>query len=148
MATLLENYRDLKKFLNTKINEKEITPSLVCHYTELLYRIQILENFWMFSKTAPVSTDLSILASHYQMFDTFSEHLLQERKFKKTDNPELQKRQEAVYKSFVSVVQDYRKRFSHYSPSTETQYKTDILNVISVVLPVWLQYRSTYINFD
>ena len=49
--------------------------------------------------------------------------------------------------SFTQVVQDGRKRFSSFNASTQEQYKTCINNYIKTILPVWMQYRNTYINF-
>ena len=43
--------------------------------------------------------------------------------------------------------QDGRKRFSSFNASTQEQYKTCINNYIKTILPVWMQYRNTYINF-
>lgn len=43
--------------------------------------------------------------------------------------------------------QDGRKRFSSFSASTQEQYKTCINSYIKTILPVWMQYRNTYINF-
>jgi len=148
MATVLERYYGQKKELNERIKKKEPVQDIIFFYPELLYRLQVIETFQMFQNTAPVTQEAPILLRHYQMFDAFSQWLLKERQFPQSKDEKIQKRRETAYGSFVKVVQDYRKRFSSFAPSSEEQYKKEIINVISVVMPVWFQYRATLINID
>lgn len=84
---------------------------------------------------------------HFQLVDAYVRFTLNERKFGPKTDAEGQKKRETALQSFTQVAQDGRKRFSSFSASTQEQYKTCINNYIKTILPVWMQYRNTYINF-
>ena len=69
-----------------------------------------------------------------------------ERKFGPRTDAEGLKKRETASMSFEKVVQDGRKRFSSFKPTSQDQYKSTIGNYILTLLPVWMQYRNTYIN--
>ena len=84
----------------------------------------------------------------FQLVDAYVRFTLNERKFGPKTDAEGQKKRETALQSFTQVAQDGRKRFSSFSASTQEQYKTCINNYIKTILPVWMQYRNTYINFS
>ena len=43
------------------------------------------------------------------------------------------------------MIQDYRKRFSAFSPTAAMAYKKEINRVITTLLPAWLQFRNTFV---
>lgn len=87
-----------------------------------------------------------VMGYHYQLVDAYVKFVLTERKFgPKTDTEGIKKRETAAA-SFEKVVQDGRKRFSSFSPTSQDQYRSTIGNYILTVLSVWMQYRNTYIN--
>lgn len=114
---------------------------------ELNYRICVLETFESLCKSAPVTMDTKAMGFHFQLVDAYVRFTLNERKFGPKTDAEGQKKRETALQSFTQVAQDGRKRFSSFSTSTQEQYKTCINNYIKTILPVWMQYRNTYINF-
>ena len=114
---------------------------------ELNYRICVLETFESLCKSAPVTMDTKAMGFHFQLVDAYVRFTLNERKFGPKTDAEGQKKRETALQSFTQVVQDGRKRFSSFNASTQEQYKTCINNYIKTILPVWMQYRNTYINF-
>ena len=106
----------------------------------------MLETFESLSKSAPITMDTKVMGYHYQLVDAYVKFVLTERKFgPKTDTEGIKKRETAAA-SFEKVVQDGRKRFSSFSPTSQDQYRSTIGNYILTVLSVWMQYRNTYIN--
>lgn len=56
-----------------------------------------------------------------------------------------QKEREAAQSNLGRVIQDYRKRFSAFSPTAAMAYKKEIDRVITTLLPAWLQFRNTFV---
>ena len=127
MATLLEKYTDLRTGLVEKVMNGVLPLDKVLVYQEILYRIDVLESCQLFVKTAPVTTDTKVLAYHYQMWDVYIYHMLTDHKF-------------------GQVVNNCRKQFSSFKPTTAELYKQSINTLITTVLPAWVQYRETYIS--
>lgn len=113
---------------------------------ELNYRICVIETFQAFCKSAPMSLDTRVLGYHFQMVDAYVRFVLTERRFGPKTDEDGQKKRDTALASFEKVVQDGRKRFSSFAPSKPEQYKNTVNQYVNTVLPVWMQYRNTYIN--
>jgi len=141
MATILENYLGLKATLDTGMSRAAFGPAQIWQYQELLYRIEVLQVCQMFQRSAPESADSETILPHYQRMNAYVQNLLKERQiFVGQDQKECQ----TAYNSFLSVVNDYRKRFGSFAPGGDAgRYKKEIAAVIRTVLPAWIQYRET-----
>lgn len=146
MATILDQYLEKQNTIRSQIAENSLPPDDLLIMQELNYRICVLETFQSFCKSAPVTTDPRVMGYHFQMVDVYVRCILKERRFGLKADEEGQKRRETAFSSFERVVQDGKKRFSSYKIGTEEQYKTSISQYIHTILPVWIQYRNTYIN--
>lgn len=147
MATILEQYRKRQNDIREQIAANSLPLDQVLIMQELNYRICVLETFESLCKSAPVTMDTKSMGFHFQLVDAYVRFTLNERKFGPKTDAEGQKKRETALQSFTQVVQDGRKRFSSFNASTQEQYKTCINNYIKTILPVWMQYRNTYINF-
>ncbi len=76
MATLLEQYNNLKTDMTAKIAEGKMPGEQMLAYQEVLYRICVLETCQGFCKSAPVSVDAKALTYHYQLSDGYIRMLL------------------------------------------------------------------------
>ena len=146
MATILDQYRGKQAEIRSKIEENSLLPEELLFMQELNYRICVLETFQSFCKSAPVTTDVKVMGYHFQMVDAYVRFVLGERRFGPKTDEEGQKKRETALGSFERVVQDGRKRFTSFKPATQEQYKTCISQYVNTILPVWMQYRNTYIN--
>ena len=132
ILTTLEQYRNLQKvFATPAADDKPIGIEQYFAYMELLYRIQVLECFRNLEQTAPVSAEL-----------------LTERRYRPSQDTEIQQARDTARQAFSSIVMDYRKRFSAYMPEDPQQYRGDVTKVINTVLPVWLAYRETMLPIN
>ena len=147
MATILEQYRKRQNEIREQIAANSLPLDQMLIMQELNYRICVLETFESLCKSAPVTMDPKAMGFHFQLVDAYVRFTLNERKFGPKTDAEGQKKRETALQSFTQVVQDGRKRFSSFNASTQEQYKTCINNYIKTILPVWMQYRNTYINF-
>ena len=146
MAFLIEKYYERREAFRSQVAENSLPPDDLVLVQELDYRISILETFQTFCKAAPLTTDTKVLANHYQLVNLSICNLLTERKFgTKTDDNGKKKRETAAL-SLDKVVKDNQKRFTSFAAQTQNQYKTSITNYINAVLPVWVQYRDTYVK--
>lgn len=145
MATVLENYFNMRKWVESEIAKGPATPTHVWWYSELVYRISVLETCQMFCKTAPVSLEVKTLLGHYQMMDAYIKNMVTERKYGPDRGPDTQKERDAALNNLERVVQDYRKRFSSFSPSAPDFYGKELARVVNTVLPAWLQFRNAYV---
>ena len=147
MATTLEQYYQTKQQLNAKMAEGKFTNDQLLGYQELMYRISVLESCMMFLKTAPVSTDTSILGFHYKVVDALFTCMLQERQFGLPANEKVKKQRATALENLQLVINSFRRPFQSFAPNTPEVYRETISKMITTVLPVWLQYRYTYIPF-
>lgn len=147
MATTLEQYYQTKQQLNAKMAEGKFTNDQLLGYQELMYRISVLESCMMFLKTAPVSTDTSILGFHYKVVDALFTCMLQERQFGLPADEKVKKQRATALENLHMVINSFRRPFQSFAPNTPEVYRETISKMITTVLPVWLQYRYTYIPF-
>lgn len=144
MQTLLEQYRERQKALALPAAaDKPADAKGYLAYMELMYRIQVLECFRNLVNTAPISTRLPVLSSHYAAVDALVSHLLMERRYQPSRDLETQQARDTARQALISIVKDYRKRFSAYMSESEEQYRTGITKVIHTILPAWVAYRET-----
>ncbi len=146
MATILDQYRKKQNQIRSKIAENSLLPEELLVMQELNYRICVLETFQSFCKSAPVTTDVKVMGYHFQLVDAYVRFVLNERRFGPKTDADGQKKRETALVSFEWVVQDGKKRFTSFSVGTNEQYKRCISQYVNTILPVWMQYRNTYIN--
>ena len=147
MATTLEQYYQTKQHLNAKMAEGKFTNDQLLGYQELMYSISVLESCIMFLKTASVSTDTSILGFHYKVVDALFTCMLQERQFGLPADEKVKKQRATALENLQLVINSFRRPFQSFAPNTPEVYRETISKMITTVLPVWLQYRYTYIPF-
>lgn len=140
--TLLEKYQIA--FAEMVKDKGALSLEQAWSFQELLYRIEVLQVCQMFTMTAPVGNDLRAMVTHYQMVDGYFENLRSERRNGLVASEKEQKQRETVSQNLSRITNDYRKRFSSFSPSAPDQYKNEISRVISTMLPAWIQMRNVY----
>ena len=148
MATVLEQYNDLKGRISTQIAAGQFPPEQMLQYQEMLYRIDVLETCMAFVKTAPITIDQRILSYHYQMLDAFMMCLLQERRFGLPGDEKVKKQRECAFTNLNTVVTTFRKQFSSFSPSAHDTYRGAVQNMVNTILPAWMGYRNTYVALN
>jgi hypothetical protein len=147
MATMLETYTSYKAGFESRMRAAMPGPAEVWRQQELLYRIEVLEACQTFVKTAPKSVEPGSLYWHYQMVDAYFHSLTTERRFGKCSDENRQKQRDTAHGNLLKVVQDYRSRFSSFAPGNDTDYyQKTISSIIQTILPVWIQYRQTFIE--
>lgn len=148
MATILNQYREKQSVICSQISENSLPPEDLLFMQELNYRICVLETFQAFCKAAPITLDTHVMGYHFQLVDAYIGFILAERKFGPKTDEEGKKKRETARISLTNVAQDGKKRFASFSANTQEQYKTCITQYINTILPVWMQYRNTYININ
>lgn len=146
MAFLIDKYHERREAFRSQVAENSLPPNDLILVQELDYRISILETFQTFCKAAPLTTDTNVLVSHYQLFNHCICNLLTERKLGMKTDDNGKKKRETAFLSLDKVIKDNQKRFASFAAQTQNQYKTSITNYINTVLPVWVQYRDTYVK--
>ncbi len=146
MATMLEQYRHCQGVFKEQLAVGCLPPEDILLMQELSYRICVLESFEVLCKSAPVTMDTGAMGYHYQLASAYISLILNERKFGHKVDEAGAKKREAAHQVLEQVVLDGRKRFSSFKATSQDQYKNNINNYILTVLPVWIQYRNTYIN--
>ena len=146
MATILDQYREKQNDIRSKVAENSLMLEELLTMQELNYRICVLETFQTFCKSAPITMDTKAMGYHFQMVNAYVKFVLNERRFGPKTDADGQKKRETALASFERVVQDGKKRFTSFSAGTNEQYKKSISQYVNTILPVWMQYRNTYIN--
>lgn len=146
MATILDQYREKQNEIRSKAAENSLMLEELLTMQELNYRICVLETFQTFCKSAPITMDTKAMGYHFQIVNAYVKFVLNERRFGPKTDADGQKKRETALASFERVVQDGKKRFTSFSAGTNEQYKKSISQYVNTILPVWMQYRNTYIN--
>lgn len=146
MATILDQYRERQNEIRSKAAENSLMLEELLTMQELNYRVCVLETFQTFCKSAPITMDTKAMGYHFQMVNAYVNFVLNERRFGPKTDADGQKKRETALASFERVVQDGKKRFTSFSAGTNEQYKKSISQYVNTILPVWMQYRNTYIN--
>ena len=108
----------------------------------------VLETFQSMLRVTPMTTELQVIAKHFQIISCYMELLLKERKFgPKMDETQRQKRDTALA-SLGNVVRDGKERFMSFTAPNPDSYKKCIGKYCNAVLPMWMQYRETYISLQ
>ena len=145
MATVLENYYGFRQQLLQRMTQQQITAGDLWLYGEVLYRIGVLETCQMYLRSAPITNEMSFLVGHYQMLDAYVQSLATERRYGPNRGPDTQKERDAAQNNLGRVIEDYRKRFSSFKPSSPETYGHAISKLIQTLLPAWLQFRNTFV---
>lgn len=148
MATVLDQYRERQLAMRTVAAEGNLPIEQLLMVQELNYRVCVLETFQMFSKTAPVTMNTKAMGYHFQLVDAYIRFIESERRFGLKADEKRQKQRETALHSLEQVIQEGRKKFGSFSPTNKEQYKSSIASYINTVLPVWMQYRETYISLS
>lgn len=146
--SILTTYREKQADFNSRIAKHTMQTKDNLALQELNYRICVLETFQAFSKSAPMGMKVDDLSYHYQLVDAYIKSVLNERQFGAKTDADGKKRRETAHQSLEKVVQAGRKQFSSFSPSKPEQYSQTVGKYINTLLPVWMQYRDTYINLQ
>ena len=146
--SILTTYREKQADFNSRIAKHTMQTKESLVLQELNYRICVLETFQAFSKSAPMGMKVDDLSYHYQLVDAYIKSVLNERQFGAKTDADGKKRRETAHQSLEKVVQAGRKQFSSFAPSKPEQYSQTVGKYINALLPVWMQYRDTYINLQ
>lgn len=145
MATVLETYYNLRGEVYNRIAQGSTSADIIWWYGELMYRIGVLETCQMFCKTAPATMDVQALLGHYKMLDAYVQCLALERRYGPNRGPDTRKERDAAQHNLERVIEDYRRRFSSFAPTSPEHYSYEIGRVVQTLLPAWLQFRNTFV---
>lgn len=146
MATILEQYQQKRESYRSQIAADSFPPEELMNLQEMNYRICVLETFQSMLRVTPITTDLQVIVKHFQVVYFYMELLLKERKFgPKMDEAQKQKRDTALA-SLEAVVHDGKERFMSFTAPSVNSYKQSIGKYCNAVLPMWMQYRETYMS--
>ncbi len=143
---LIDQYLEKQKAVRAHIEAGELPPDQLFYFQELNYRICVLETMRDFCNSAPQTTELRILSTHYRVVDAYVRFILAERQFGCKTDEDGEKRRETAHTALEKVVFDCARKFSGYQVSSANQYKEQITTAINTIMPVWLEYRTTYIK--
>ena len=148
MATVLEQYKLRQSAWNAQSGAGKLPVDALLPMQELNYRIDVIDTFQIICKSAPVTTDGKTLSFHYQLVDAYIQLLLGERKFGSRADGAGMKRRQTAEESLQRVVKDNRKQFASFKAGAPEQYKGAICKLVNTFLPIWMQYRETYIHIQ
>ncbi len=104
MATWLNEYNNLKDEIKKQLGNGTASLEQLMQYQELLYRIEVLSASQAFCQTAPITTEVSVLSSHYQLVDAYIQCLTKERAWgarqTKRSRPSVRRHRRLLIRSF------------------------------------------------
>ena len=144
-VTVLERYWELRVKLAQYMNQPQPKIIALWGYGEVLYRIGVLETCQVFTRMAASAADTRAQVEHYQMLDAYIQSLALERRYGPNRGPDTQKERDAAQNNLGRVIQDYRKRFSSFSPSSPAAYANEVNRLVNTIMPAWLMFRETFV---
>lgn len=148
MAKILDLYKERYEEFCSQISKDSFIIGDLPELQELNYRICVIETFRLLCKSAPVTSDIRIIGYHFQLLDAQIRFIVTERKFGAKTDEDGKKKQETAHASLENVIHEGKKWFTSFLPETKEQYKEAVGQYVNTVLPVWMQYRNTYININ
>lgn len=145
MATILEQLRKKQADIREQISANSLPLDDLLAMQELNYRINVLETFQSLVKTAPLSTDVKVLALHYNVLDVYLRYLLKDHRFGFATDDNGKKICETAQKAVEDIIFASQKKFTSFVAQTQDQYKKSVSECANTVLPMWLQYRDSYV---
>lgn len=146
MATILTQLMQKQAEFKEQIAENSLPPDELLAVQEVNYRISVLETFQALVKTAPISSDIKVLVHHYNVFDVSLRYLLKDHKIGTLTDENGKKRRETAEKAVADIINANQKKFTSFIAETQDQYKKCISDCANTVLPMWLQFRDTYVQ--
>lgn len=144
-VTVLERYWGLRQKLEQHMSQPQPKDIALWGFGEVVYRISVLETCQSFARMALSAADIRAQVAHYQMLDAYIQSLALERRYGPDRGPDTQKEREAAQNNLGRVVQDYRKRFSSFTPSSPTAYANEVNRLVNTIMPAWLMFRETFV---
>lgn len=141
----LQVYLEMRNKFRKQIEEGSFPSKHILILQELDYRIGILETFQNFYKTAPISTDMRVIGYHHRLVLSFIAKISVERKLGEKADKETEKRRETAQNTLAQVVEDCSRRFSSFKAESDGQYKETLKKYLNTILPVWFQFRTSYV---
>ncbi len=142
---LIEVYQDKEKEYADLLIDDEGSLTKIADLQEIKYRISVLSTLRMFVDSAPITDNLREIKFHFNITSKVVDMLLEERRFGRTVDENGQKQRETAETALKNVVRQNKKRFESFKPEKLTTYAKLMQEYVSTVLPVWVQYRNTYI---
>ena len=111
-------------------------------YQELLYRIEVLSTSQAFCQTAPITTEVSVLSSHYQLVDAYAK--TPEELFDKVEEAK-QQIENAAFRRASPTVAEYCERWltmqsARIRTTTLIDYTSKVKNYI--IAPLGHMYMA------
>ena len=148
MEKILEQLQKKQADIKEQISANSLPLDEILVMQELNYRINVLETFQAFVKTSPLSTDLKVLSHHYSVFDVYLRYLTKDHKIGFATDDNGRKICETAQKAVEDIIYSSQKNFKSFVAQTQDQYKKCISECANTVLPMWLQYRDTYVPIN
>lgn len=146
MATILEQYQQKRESYHSQIAADSFPPEELMNLQEMNYRICVLETFQSMLRVTPITTDLQVIVKHFQVVYFYMELLLKERRFGPKMNEAQKQKRDTALASLEAVVHDGKERFMSFTAPSVNSYKQSIGKYCNAVLPMWMQYRETYMS--
>ena len=142
----LEQYIEKRADLESQLKAMSLPLESLVVLQELNYRIDILESFKALCKAAPLTTDRKVMSYHYSLSYKLTEGIVAEHQIGAKTDADGKKKREAAQSALDRVIGSGCRPFVDYDPKSKEQYKADYAAYINSVLPMWIQYRNTYVN--
>lgn len=142
----LQDYLELREKFRKQIEEGTFPANNMLILQELNYRIEILDTLQTFCLTAPISADMHVIAYHHKLVLAYIARIAGERNLGEKADKETAQRRETAQNTLMQVVEDCSKRFSSFHAESEEQYKNALKKFVNTILPVWLQFRTSYVD--
>lgn len=144
---LIEQYQRSCKVLDEQLADGKCSVKKIVEVQELKYRISSLSTLRSFGLSAPIDGTMEEINYHFRIFMKYLGFLLEERRMGKKTDESGQKKRETALDILQDVFETKRAEFEQYDfEEKPTTYAKFVNDVLGAMLPVWVQYRDTYID--
>ena len=146
MATVLETYQEQMRKYKAQIEADGLPPDEMMSFQEMNYRICVLDTIRCMLRVCPVTTDMQVIAEHFKLVSCYMSSLLKEHKILPSPDEARKNQVATAHSSLEHVIQDGNNFFMSFTAPNPYCYRESISKYCFTVLPIWVQYRQTFIS--
>lgn len=138
-------YSQLRHEINNKLENGTLEADSIIVSQELHYRLSVIQSFREYVMSAPVSSDVAAMTTHYRMVLGFLKCLPNERLYgKDIDKPGITECQKNLEDFYLQT----KEFFMSFRPSSDEAYAVNLDSALSVYLCLFRGLRESITKIE
>ena len=145
MATILQQYEEALAGYRAQAASGSLRPGDLMALQETSYRACVLGTVQAIGASIPPNTNVQAMGLHYAAASAYLNMLVREHRFGPGADEGTRQRREELKRQLAAIIQAMENKCSHLNVNVPDSYRTCMDAVLGAAIPVWLEYRDTYV---